>query len=472
MPRIRRQTHTTEVSASPYLFVVVKIAIAIFCMSGASVAYASQPAQELLPDHVVGQLVGAYYGLKASQTLGTGWTGQARSLTVYAGGSGLLLPTITSEPTVSIYSCPDATYTSCASVVSNATFSIPSHPFAPTEITATFTPFTFDPTKFYYFGVTNDSSNTFEARLYGTLYDSFTSGSINCSLSPVCQPTDLEDYIVDLFFYFNEGPIEGQTGFNSTMQTRFTDLVITGTSTINILAEYFLDGSEIDTTVSSRNPNWVKFWFGTSTTFTKVNESIPVVAGTDTVDTDLSGLADGTYDLLVGFSNFGCSAELSDCPFPDSYVYTSFTVTGGVLSATGTNDFYDRTEPIVGNALHPCSLTQLSGCLINAGLFLFSPSEDSLDSFANSFEELKTTFPFVYAFEASDHIDTLFTATSTDAGITASTTLGTFTFVNRDMLEDVPYSSTFRTIIGYAMWLTFLWGAYRVVLRVFHPTNV
>lgn len=266
------------------------------------------------------------------------------------------------------------------------------------------------------------------------------------------------------------------TGFNSVMNTRFTDLDITGTSTLNIDVDYFLDGDEIDTTVSAKNPTWVKFWYAdrasTSTDFEKINEVISVVAGSSTVDTNITGLADGTYDLLIGFSNFGCSAGLSDCPFPDSYVYSSFTIGGGVLTATGTNEFYDRTSPIQDNTYQECGITNIGGCLINAGLYLFVPDDDSIQQISDSFEGLQTTFPFVYAFQANDYIDTLFSATSTDAGIVASTTLGTITFVNRAMLEAVPYSDTFRTIIAYSMWLTFLWGAYRVVLKMFNPTTV
>jgi len=112
-----------------------------------------------------------------------------------------------------------------------------------------------------------------------------------------------------------------------------------------------------------------------------------------------------------------------------------------------------------------------SGGLCHAGLLLFVPSEESLALLGNKYEELQGTFPFVYAFEAQDLMETLFTATSTDAGIVASTTLGTITFINRAKLEAVPYSSTFRTIIGYGMWLAFLWGAYRRVVRIFNSNE-
>jgi len=284
-------------------------------------------------------------------------------------------------------------------------------------------------------------------------------------------------YVDDLAVYTDndvpDSPFE--TGFNSTMNTRFTDLDISGTSTLSITAEYFLDGNEINETVSSRNPTYVKFWYAdrasTSTDFSKIYETIPVVDGSASVSTEISSLADGTYDLLVGFSNFGCNTGLSDCPFPDSYVYTSFSVASGILSATGTNEFYDRTDPIDGSVYRECGITDISGCLINAGLFLLAPDESSLDGFSESFEALQTRFPFVYAFQVSDYMDTLFTATSSDAGITASTTLGSITFINKAKLEAIPYSSTFRTIIGYAMWLTFLWGAYRIILRVFNPVT-
>lgn len=268
------------------------------------------------------------------------------------------------------------------------------------------------------------------------------------------------------------------TGFHSSYNTRFTDFDITGTSTIGLDAQFYLDGSEIDVTQSTKNPAWIKFWYSdrvaSTSVFEKINKPISVVAGTSTASTTLTGLADGIYDILIGFSNFGCSTGLSECPFPDAYVYSSFTIVGGVLTATGTPEFYDMRTASTTSAFayHECGITDIGGCIINAGLFLIVPSNFSVESFGESFTELQTTFPFIYAFQANTYINTLFTATSTDAGIVASTTLGTITFVNRDMLEAVPYSGTFRTIIGYTMWLTFLWGAYRVVLRMFNPTTV
>jgi len=133
-----------------------------------------------------------------------------------------------------------------------------------------------------------------------------------------------------------------QSGFNSETQTRFTDVSITGTSTVNIDATYWLEQSEITTSISEFNPTLISFEYALSpsTSFTAVSETISntILDGSQSTETNLSSLADGTYDLLVRFSNFGVPFGAAR-PFPDSYVYPSFTIFGGVLSATSTPEF-------------------------------------------------------------------------------------------------------------------------------------
>jgi len=258
-----------------------------------------------------------------------------------------------------------------------------------------------------------------------------------------------------------------ETGFNNVLNTRFTDLNITGTSSINIDVDYYLDGQEINPQLSHRNPTYVKFWFGTTTNFSKVNEVIPVIAGTGSVSTTLSSLSDGNYSLLIGFSNFGCSVDLSACPFPDSYVYSGFTINGGVLTATSSNEFYDLVTPNLTIQYQPCSLTEIGGCIINAGLFLIIPSEDSMNNILSTKEEMETKIPFVYVADMFNVMAEIFNTEQTETlDVQLDLGFGTVTLIDEEMIAAAPQAALVRELLAAMLWVVFAMGAYRMALGI------
>jgi len=261
-------------------------------------------------------------------------------------------------------------------------------------------------------------------------------------------------------------------GFSSTYNTRFTDLEITGTSTVTIEATYFIDGDELNTSISERNPTQLSYGISLRPTTSITNQytSITNASGTASASSDFTSLGDGVYDLLITFSNFGCSTGLSPCPFPDAYIYQSFTITGGVLSATGTPEYYDKTVPDTENRYRDCSLTQLGNCLTNAGIFLFLPSEASLDNFVTLKDSIATRFPFNYISDFKDAIGGLYTTATTET-LTISMTFGTFgdiTLLSADLVNAVPFASTIRTILEYLLWIMLVTQIYRRTLKVFN----
>jgi len=301
------------------------------------------------------------------------------------------------------------------------------------------------------------SSGPFNAVGFGVNFDTF---------SP--------EYWFDDFELNAAGVLEYQFGFNTAYETRFTDIDFSGTSTINIAAQYYLDEDEVDTSTSLYNPTAVRYQYALQpgTTLTGRSESIdPGDFGTSTATTSISGLPDGTYDLLVSFSNGGCAIGVSDCPFPFAYVYTEFTVSGGVLTATGTPEFYDQTNPLSEVTEQPCSLTELDGCIANAFSFLFVPSVSSLDGFTALNESLETKFPFAYAYDVSDQYDALFStalATSTTISIPFGT-FGNITLLSEAMLEAVPFASVIRSILAALLWVMLMANVYRRTLKIFNP---
>ncbi len=263
------------------------------------------------------------------------------------------------------------------------------------------------------------------------------------------------------------------SGFNATQQTRFTDLVISGTSTVNLNAEYFLEEDEINVLVSESNPNLVRYQYALrpSSTFSGQSETINALSfGTSTQSTNITGLADGVYDILITFSNVGCSLGLAPCPFPNSYVYTDMTISGGVLNATGTLDFYDSTSPSLESIYQECGITALSGCITNSFLFLFVPSEASLSNFSSIQTSLQTKFPFAYVYDFQESITDLYNSPTTTAiEITVPfATYGNITLMSAGLLSSVPFASTIKLILGYLMWIMFAYQMYARGLRVFN----
>jgi len=262
-------------------------------------------------------------------------------------------------------------------------------------------------------------------------------------------------------------------GFNSVTNTRFTDLDLTGTSTINIGVQYFLDENEIEPTVSAFNPTLVQFRYALNpdTEFSTQSESINnSVFGTSTIDTNLSGLADGVYDLNIIFSNQGVLFG-EDRPFPKSYIYTSFEISGGVLIATSSVEYYNGLTPEDPERYQPCSLTELSGCLTNSMLYLFYPSTQSITEIYDLYDTLSTKFPFAYFTDFNDSISGLYTGSQT-ATSTITVPFGDFgniTLISASQISAVPFTSTVRSLLGALIWLMLAATIYRRTQKIFNP---
>lgn len=169
-------------------------------------------------------------------------------------------------------------------------------------------------------------------------------------------------------------------------------------NTIEIDADYFINLPEINTTISNRNPTLVQYELTkrpNTTVDTKQGETINnQIQGTSTVSTTFTDLTDGTYDVYTHFSNIGCSLDVTDCPFPLSYIYTSFTLNNGTLSTT-TNELYENTTVSITDIQYQdCHVfNNPVGCLVNAGIYLFVPSEQAINQLTSVFTD--SELPFV-----------------------------------------------------------------------------
>lgn len=259
----------------------------------------------------------------------------------------------------------------------------------------------------------------------------------------------------------------------SISNTKFTSIEITGTSSIGVKAKYYIDPSEIDTNVSVQNPSMVRYQWSLRPTTSSAGQSENLTTyGNSFNKTTLPTLVDGVYDLIVSFSNVGCALGSTACPFPDAYIATDFTITNGSLSGVGTPEFYDATSFLSGNTRYVnCSITQLSGCLINSLSFLFIPPQTSFNSLISAKEAIDEKAPFIYVAQASDLIPQIFNQPASSLPtISLPFMAGTITLFSHSMVSSVPYVPLIRSFIAMGIYVTLLFGLYKMALGI-HDKN-
>jgi len=187
------------------------------------------------------------------------------------------------------------------------------------------------------------------------------------------------------------------SGYSLEYDTAFVDLDISNaTSGVLFDVEYFLDQTEINSTVSATFPQQVSFSYsiGSSTNVTTVAETIDHTAnGTGYVSHEFVGLSDGVYDAIIRYTNTGVLFG-QPRPFPQSYITAQFTISGGVL--TGSQIVQNHTAEIYNEIYiaKPCDVEHIDGCIINALTFLFVPTQTDIGSFSNFQNEIPNRMPF------------------------------------------------------------------------------
>jgi len=247
-----------------------------------------------------------------------------------------------------------------------------------------------------------------------------------------------------------------------------TESFLSGTT---LTAEYLLETSEIVSTISAKNPTLVQFQLAKrpdGLMFGQGESIDNTVNGTGTVSTTFTALEDGTYDILVKFSNAGCAIGLSSCPFPLAYIYSSFTLELGEITNVGENEVYDNVTvaPTISQ-YEDCGLSNLSGCLNNSLRFLFIPSSESLNDLIATKDQLDTRIPFVYVSDIRTVAEEVFNSDQTETlDVTLDLGFGTVPLINESMIENAPQANTIRTLLSYMLWITFALGAYRMALGI------
>lgn len=260
--------------------------------------------------------------------------------------------------------------------------------------------------------------------------------------------------------------------FSSTLKTRFLTAQFIGTSSVSLNLQYYLDSLEIDTTKQAFNPTAVRIRYAerATTTFeTDINNIDNQIFGNSTTTFFFPILSDGTYDLSASFYNFAVDFNNSPPPFKDSYIYISFTISGGVLTAVSSIENYSDVTEKLTIQYQECSISSISGCINNAFIYLFIPNEFTTQKFSELNEELKIKSPFVYIYQIPNLYNSLFnTPQNQSLDVSVTTPIGDIQFMSEAQLTAVPLSNQIKTVISALIYLFLALWLYNKAKNVFN----
>jgi hypothetical protein len=246
--------------------------------------------------------------------------------------------------------------------------------------------------------------------------------------------------------------------FSTQLNTKFIDLTGTtvATSSVEFTAEYFIDSQELQDSISNGNPVTIVNFRVSKRPDTQlagqgeyINTPIPVDINA-TTSTIFSDLDDGVYDIFITFENFGSISGIENRPqpFPNTYMYAVFEMVAGQLFEIRDLEVY--TPQGTSTRYQNCSLTNIAGCIINALIFLFIPSENIFYKFLQIRQQLATILPFAYVVYVLDTMQNI----NIDMA-------GAFTFGNIPFIDQifVPFRNTASAIL----WFLYLFVFYKRV---------
>lgn len=240
------------------------------------------------------------------------------------------------------------------------------------------------------------------------------------------------DSVTDTIYGSQSEVIYDDLYFQS-LKTRFIDVQITEISAepantvLNFDITYFLELSEISTSSSALNPDLIAVSWSArpSTEFTKTSYDIDqFVQGTSTASTTvvINVLPPGTYDVLIDFNNYPHSLRGEAKPFPETYIYTSFTLNeDGELISTGPVEVYTTDLSVEQSLYTRCAFDAIDGCLKNVIVWLFVPQQSVTTYISDEMAQHSDKVPFNYAYEVYEVVNTLNTSSSSFSGIVLPT---------------------------------------------------
>ena len=194
--------------------------------------------------------------------------------------------------------------------------------------------------------------------------------------------------------------------FDYTYETRFLNAIATASNTLNVTVEYFIDTNDFSTQWDRPDVILINV---SNTEFTQVEQKqkfiLPLTDGisSTTLDHFTEILQDGEYTASINFWNFSSQQFILN----RSSLTLNFTINNGLVTSQAivSNENALFPEYTAGSTqLEPCGITNITGCIINALRFLFVPSQQSIDQFSGTWEQVKNKPPFGYITSIIDEI--------------------------------------------------------------------
>jgi len=321
-------------------------------------------------------------------------------------------------------------------------------------------PYTFDSSKYYY---TTFISASNPNQVGGITVEGFPAGSASFSPS---NPSGIQD----LYFV-----LSGIGGGSSGTSQIFTFTYSTTTRQANVTGFW---SATTTTGVSER----LSFWQESTLLGRESFEQITATStGNFSFTFEFLGIPDSytgtTTQAFIAPFSLNVSLDQYDLNYYDPFglngldtsLYVMNLDATSTIVTTSSYGIQDYTTPrgLQEYPEYECSISSITGCLKNAGIWLFYPSPDSIEQFKSLPEALSGKFPFAYAFQINTLRQELVSASST-----ASSTIGVnvpgfgeITFISEDMVASVPFTGTVRTILGWILWLLAIEYVYYRVIR-------
>jgi len=268
---------------------------------------------------------------------------------------------------------------------------------------------------------------------------------------------------IDTFTYATSTGIANVTGYwNATSTTGITErLSFWQTSTQLGMESY------VQVTASTTGAFNFSFEFlGLPTPYNGSTTTAPILAPY-TLHASLDQY-DGNYYDPFGTSGLDQSKYITNL---DATSTTVSTLTYGLPDYTTSPGLQQLPE-------YECAITSITGCLKNAGIWLFYPTSDTVEQFKTLGTDLQGKFPFAYAYGVNTLRQELWNSSQTSTTTIALNVklipghgTSTIELLSASKLNAVPYAGTIKTILGWILWLYAIEFIYYRVIRSHDPNT-
>lgn len=207
------------------------------------------------------------------------------------------------------------------------------------------------------------------------------------------------------------------------------------------------------------------------------------------IDFDFHYNGTGDYDA-VGYKLYNISQGIQILTFEQdliaigagSYTYEYTDMSDGVYQwnpyfrnnvnetfFNGTSKFF-TLGTTTNSSLYTEPDTISTGTIPSLIRYFLIPTPASLNGFQNVNATLKTKFPFAYVYDFLENAKALYQSETTETFdfTVPFGDIGDITIISQQQIADAPFASTFKTFIGYGLWIMFLYGIYHRTLRIFN----